>query len=79
MAVDDRNNNFHWKTRTSENFYMNAQHYRMASLATLMDIRDELQTLNRLLSCTNFVNIPRTLRQIAQQTKKRKYVRKAQP
>lgn len=36
-----------------------------ATLATLMDIRDELQKLNALLSCSNFVGIPHTLRAIA--------------
>lgn len=30
-------------------------------MALLMDIRDELQTLNRLLSCQNFTGIPHTL------------------
>jgi len=41
-----------------------------ARLAVLMDIRDELKTLNALLSCTNFVGIPTTLRTIARNTKK---------
>lgn len=27
-----------------------------------MDIRDELKQLNALLGCSNFTNIPRTLR-----------------
>ena len=35
-----------------------------AQLAVLMDIRDELQTLNRLLSCDNFTAIPRNLERI---------------
>lgn len=33
-------------------------------LAVLMDIRDELQTLNRLLHCRNFTGMPADLRQI---------------
>jgi len=33
-------------------------------VAVLMDIRDELQTLNRLLGCPNFTGIPHTLNQI---------------
>jgi hypothetical protein len=45
--------------------------------ALLMDIRSELYKLNNLLSCQNFLGIPRTLKQIAKQTKKRKYVLKA--
>jgi hypothetical protein len=32
--------------------------------ALLMDIRDELRRLNRLLGCTNFLDVPRTLRDI---------------
>lgn len=42
----------------------------------LADIRRELRTLNRLLGCVNFVNIPRTLKAIEKNTKKRKYVKK---
>lgn len=33
-----------------------------AMLATLMDIRDELQRLNRTLECDNFLAIPHHLR-----------------
>lgn len=32
--------------------------------ALLMDIRDELQRLNGLLHCANFIEIPGTLREI---------------
>lgn len=32
--------------------------------ALLMDLRDELQKLNRLLGCSNFLGIPQTLRDI---------------
>jgi len=38
--------------------------------ALLMDIRDELQTLNRLLACPNFTQIPTTLRAIRKNTTK---------
>lgn len=41
-----------------------------ARLAVLMDIRDELKQLNRLLHCGNFVGMPGVLRQIAANTKK---------
>lgn len=33
--------------------------------ALLMDIREELRALNRLLSCPNFTEMPATLRTIA--------------
>jgi len=35
-----------------------------AMLAVLMDIRDELQRLNELLHCRNFLDVPHTLRRI---------------
>lgn len=35
----------------------------------LMDIRDELLTLNALLRCPNFVGIPKTLQNIEEQLK----------
>ena len=37
------------------------QNWEQVNTAVLMDIRDELQTLNRLLHCGNFTGIPRTL------------------
>jgi hypothetical protein len=33
-------------------------------IAVLMDIRDELQRLNELLYCSNFVGMPHTLKRI---------------
>lgn len=44
--------------------------YPGAQLAVLMDIRDELQTLNALLRCDNFIRIPLTLRQIRDEIKR---------
>jgi len=43
-----------------------------ATLACLMDIRDELKRLNSLLHCGNFLSIPRTLVAIKQNTTRRK-------
>lgn len=40
--------------------------------AVLMDIRDELKTLNAVLRCPNFMEIPRTLRTIRANTSKPK-------
>lgn len=39
-------------------------------VAALMDIRDELKQLNKLLGCRNFTGIPATLRAIQRNTKK---------
>ena len=36
------------------------------TIAALMDIRDELKRLNKLLHCDNFVRIPRQLAPMAQ-------------
>lgn len=44
----------------------------LVTAAVLMDLRDELQQLNRLLHCTHFVAVPTTLRTIARNTTKRK-------
>lgn len=51
-----------------------AANWEQAGIAILMDIRDELQTLNRLLGCDNFTQIPHVLRGIRAKlpTKKRK-------
>lgn len=45
----------------------------------LSDIRDELHTLNQLLGCSRFIGIPTQLGEIAANTKKRTYTRKARP
>lgn len=50
--------------------------YESATLAVLMDIRDELQELNalhrRTIGCYRFQGIPRSLEKIAENTRKRK-------
>lgn len=49
-----------------------AYSYNTIQTAVLMDIRDELQILNRVLRCPDFLRIPRHLEVIEQNTKKRK-------
>ena len=44
--------------------------WERVNTAILLDIRDELQALNRLLRCPNFTEIPRTLRSIRRNTAK---------
>lgn len=46
------------------------QNWTQVNTALLMDIRDELQRLNSLLACPNFIGIPRTLRAIARKLAK---------
>ena len=50
--------------------------WERAGIAVLMDIRDELQRLNRLLSCPNFVGIPHTLKTISRKLPAKKRARK---
>jgi len=42
-----------------------------AQLAVLMDIRDELKVLNRIIGCGNAIDIPNILRRIDANTKKK--------
>ncbi len=44
--------------------------YEQAQLAVLMDLRDELKRLNRLLYCSNFTSIPSVLHSIKKNTKR---------
>jgi hypothetical protein len=43
-----------------------------AHMAVLMDIRDELENLNRLFRCQNFLGIPASLQRLELNTRKRK-------
>jgi len=77
MAVDQRSKNWNWNTIDSQNYYKDPIHYSRASLAVLMDIRDELQKLNRVFECGNFLAIPYKLDRIMLNTKKTKKRRKS--
>ena len=46
--------------------------WERVGISVLMDIRDELQKLNGLLSCPNFASIPWRLKEIAGNTKRPK-------
>ena len=46
--------------------------WERVGIAVLMDIRDELQRLNGLLRCDSFLNIPRHLRAIDMNTRRKK-------
>lgn len=50
--------------------------YEAIHSALLMDIRDELQKLNALLHCPNFVGIPTTLTTISRKMPVRRVARK---
>lgn len=42
----------------------NTRGWESINVGILMDIRDELQTLNAVFACLNFQNVPRELRAI---------------
>jgi len=48
----------------------------MIHTALLMDLRDELQELNRTLHCVNFLSIPNVLRAIERNTMKKPKLQK---
>lgn len=50
--------------------------WEQVSVSVLMDIREELRTLNRLLNCPKFTSIPRKLDAISRNTAKKKPARK---
>ena len=45
--------------------------YDAAALAVLMDLRDELRTIRRILQCPNFQHIPFDLGRLVKQTARR--------
>lgn len=59
--IDRRKKDQNWEI-TDENGSLYSGIKDAVSVAVLMDIRDELQRLNRLLHCSNFLEIPRQLR-----------------
>lgn len=59
-----------WKNQSWDMAADDHPTYDMAQLATLMDIRDELQTLNAVFRCHNALVIPELLRAIKKNTTK---------
>jgi hypothetical protein len=46
--------------------------WQEVEIAVLEDIRDELQRINGVLNCSNFLDLPRQVRLIQLNTKRRK-------
>ena len=65
--ADRRQKNANWIVADLEGAVPTWDH---AQVAVLMDIRDELQDLNRLLHCDGFCEIPRSLDRIRLNTAK---------
>lgn len=70
---DTRHKNTQWKIPDDNSGRVT---WDGCKLAVLMDIRDELQRLNNLLRCPNFLAIPRKLDLIARKLPIRKRQRK---
>lgn len=68
MPVDRRQKNGNWYV-LNERGEKYPGDYAHAHLAVLMDIRDELQALNRVFACPNFLAVPVVLREIAGATR----------
>lgn len=60
--------NVDWTVDTAKNGVI--ADWEMVRVSVLMDIRDELQKLNALLHCSNFVAIPQILRRVSANTAK---------
>lgn len=67
MVEDTRRKNVTWGLPSTQSGPTSVE---AASLAVLMDIREELQILNHVFKCPNFLVIPRTLQKIAANTAK---------
>lgn len=63
--ADRRRANVSWNVADEDG---RVRSWDRVAVAVLMDIRDELQRLNQLLHCSNFIDIPRRLSKIAANT-----------
>lgn len=73
MAGNHKNANINWPTENPDG----NNTYEQARLAVLMDIRHELQRLNNVFHCHNFLEVPVMLRKIMANTAKPKRRKKA--
>lgn len=67
--ADTRHKNGNWTLHATADDKLT---WEKVQVSVLMDIRDELQTLNRVFQCKNFLRIPYQLDQIRKQTAKKK-------
>jgi len=56
-----------------------AHQWDSIKVALLMDIRDELKSMNAILHCSNFLRIPRKLDEIRRNTAKKQAANKKAP
>lgn len=75
---DTRQKNKDWRVTTEDGKYWEGIDGAIF-LAVMLDLRDELRSMNSKLSvlqCSNFLKIPQTLKDIRKNTTKRKRVTK---
>lgn len=69
---------YEWPIATAD-----GKHYESISqaqlLAVMMDIRDQLQSLNAVFHCGHFLDVPRKLDRIEKNTRKRQQPKVAKP
>lgn len=75
MSNDTRLKNVNWAAGDNGQ----APTWERVQVALLMDIRDELQALNRVMQCHNTQRIPRVLDVIALNTRRPKKKRRSKP
>lgn len=68
-----RTKNIDWHIPVNTN---NCVDWPGVTVAVLMDIREELRTLNRLLGCRNFVEVPLILQRIDTNTRRKARAKK---
>lgn len=64
--TDTRRKNYRWQVRNKTDSHTSDMGRQ---LAVLMDIRDELQELNAVFRCGNFLNLPHVLKRIDRRLK----------
>lgn len=68
---------WNWHLPITEDGRSMAAGWDGVAVAVLMDIRDELKTLNAVLACPRFIDIPNKLDRIERNTKRKKAKRRA--
>ena len=69
MSVDRRQAGRDWQVLNERGDWYQGS-YAGASLAVLMDVRDELRKLNAVFACPNFLAVPSVLRGVEKNTRK---------
>jgi hypothetical protein len=72
-----RHKDFNWCLPEGKKTQSGTEHdWNSIQSALLMDIRDELKAMNRILHCSNFLQIPHKLDEIRRNTAKKRKLKK---